>query len=115
MAHFFKERVEKEILKLKEKMYKVGTIVEDEMHRIVAIDTGKLDDSIITNAPEINNNTVSVEIGSENVEYAKYVNKSITKKNYHRHGNIVYTGKGQDFLKRALKNKKDEILSMMLK
>ena len=92
---------------------RAGRVFESELHQIVAIKTGKLNQSIKTDTPRVSKNIVTVEVGSFGVDYAKFVDKSKTVKNYHRRKTVVYTGEGQEFISRALENKKDEIYSLI--
>ena len=97
------------------KLDRAGRVFESELHQIVAIDTGKLNQSIRTDTPKVEGNTVSVEVGSFGVDYAQYVDKSKKVKNYHRRKKVVYTGPGQEFLERAFQKKKEEIYSIITK
>jgi len=90
-----------------------GDEVALEARRLVAHKTGKLEDSIAAGAAVDHGNTISVEVGSKGVNYAKFVEHSKKKKKYHRFGSVVYTGKGQEFLTRALKNKENLVLEKL--
>ena len=91
-----------------------GLLLEKEMHRIVAIDTGALDQSISTSSVRYSTEGVYVDVGSENIEYAKKVEYGEGRPyNYHRYGVIVYSGVGQHWLTRSLENMKSGILSIL--
>ena len=106
---------------ISKKLLEAGRAVEGEMHNLVAIDTGTLNESIKTGNVERIGDIFSVEVGSEGVEYAKWVENSSTVKNYHRGRKpkgkdtrqIVYTGAGQKWAERSLKNKASEILDIL--
>jgi len=85
--------------------------VEAEAKKLVAIDTGKLLNSIGVGALEIHKNSIAVPIFSRGVSYAKFVERGAggREKNYHRFDRIVFTGNGQKFLSRAVKNKSEKI------
>lgn len=95
-------------------MQKAGLLLEKEMHRIVAIDTGALDQSISTSAVGFGTEGVFVDVGSENIEYAQKVEYGEGRQyNYHRYGVIVFSGVGQHWLARSLSNVKSDILSIL--
>ena len=93
---------------------KSGRVVEGEMHKLVARKTGALDKSIETKPVEKTATGYQVRVGT-NLNYAKFVERGVKgrKYNYSRDGKVVYSGVGQKFAKRALKNKKDEVINIL--
>lgn len=80
-----------------------ATIVELDMHDIVAIDTGKLNQSIAIDPVEISGDTISIKVGSNGVDYAPEVEFGDGNYyNYHRYGEVVYSGVGQHWVKRSV-------------
>lgn len=109
-------RWNKKKLQLKYKMVKEAHRVEESMHNIVAIDTGTLDESIKTFQSTTKVSVTSVQVGSEGIDYAPYVDKLKNEtKNYHRHKQVVHTGKGQNFLKRAVEIARPQIDGIKLR
>jgi len=99
---------------LARKLYKAGLYLEGEVKKIVAIDTGLLHDSIDTSPVMRYENGMYVEIGTEYVDYAKYVEYGVGKiYNYHRGGSVVYTGDGQHYLERAKNDSIEEIINIL--
>ena len=61
--------------RLKTKLKQAALILEGEYHNIVAIDTGTLNQSITTGDVIDRGNILSVDVGSEGVFYAVFVDK----------------------------------------
>lgn len=107
--------------RLAEKLLQAGLILEGEMHRIVAIDTGALDKSITTDKVQESGNVFSVDVGSfGGIFYAPIVEFGLGRVfNYHRppppgkRRPVVYSGVGQHWLERSIENKKEEIVSKL--
>jgi len=99
---------------LSDKLYKAGLYLEGEVKKIVAIDTGLLHDSISTSPVMNYPKGLYVEVGTEDIDYAKYVEYGVGKTyNYHRGGSVVYTGDGQHYLERAKNDNMDEIINIL--
>jgi hypothetical protein len=98
------------------KLGQAGLILEGEYHDIVAIDTGRLDKSIKTGPVVDRGNLLSVDVGSEGVFYAIFVDQGVKGRtyNYHRNGRVVYSGVGQRYMERGLIAKQDEIRAKLL-
>lgn len=101
---------------LKIKLQQAGHILEGEYHNIVAIDTGKLDQSITTDNVVDRGNIFSVDVGSQGVFYAIFVDQGIGRIfNYHRRAGasrpVVWVGNGMQYMERGLQNKLGEISS----
>ena len=105
----------KEQLRIKTigRLERAGRVFENELHKIVAIDTGRLNQSIKTDSVRISGDKFSVEIGSFGVPYAGFVDKANTIKNYHRRKKVVYTGAGQEYIGRAFEEKREEMNSIL--
>lgn len=94
-------------------------VVEGEMHNLVAVDTGELDESIQTFPVKRTIFGFEVEIGTRGVEHAKFVERGVRNKvyNYHKRKGqertVIFTGVGQHFASRSLKNTKQRILSIL--
>lgn len=107
-------------MRLKQKVLDAGHILEGEMHDLVAIDTGKLDRSIVTDQVADRGNLISVDVGSEKVPYAVFVDQGVKGRVYRYHRReganrpIVWIGVGQHFMERALENKMGEIKSKII-
>lgn len=102
------------------KLKEAGFLVESEMHNIVAIDTGRLNDSIKTDEVVDRGDILSVDVGSEGVHYAVYVDQGVGGEvyNYHRRSGgsrpVVYTGIGQRWIERSLVAQADAITQKIL-
>jgi len=107
------KKYQKTLSKVRGIIEKAGRVFEGELHKIVAIDTGRLNQSIKTGSPKVKRNKISVKVGSFGVFYAKFVDKSKDVKNYHRRKKVVYTGAGQKFIARAFETKKEKIYSII--
>lgn len=90
-------------------------VIERKMHDIVAIDTGILDESIQVRKGESTTTSISNYIGSRGVDYAKYVEFSDRKKTYSRGGVVVYTGVGQKWAQRAVKETEEQVRKIFSK
>ena len=99
-----------------QKLLEAALGVEGEMHQLVAIKTGNLDGSINTGKVEDHGNILAVQVGSEGVFYAIFVDLGVKNAvyNYHRKGEVVWVGHGQHFIQRSLENKKDFIRAKLL-
>lgn len=87
-----------------------ATIIELEMHDLVAIDTGKLNESIAIDPVNISGDTISIKVGSSGVEYASEVEFGDGNYyNYHRYGKVVLSGVGQYWATRSVEASKDII------
>ncbi|MES2395078.1 MAG: hypothetical protein V4549_03705, partial [Bacteroidota bacterium] len=83
---------------------------EGEMHQLVAIKTGLLDSSIATDEVVDRGDLFSIDVGSQGVFYAPFVELGIGRIfNYHRRGRVVWVGNGQHFIERSLENKMADI------
>lgn len=100
---------------LSEKLFEAAVILEGEMHDLVAIKTGKLDNSIKTDNVVDRGNLLSVDVGSKGVFYAPFVELGVKGAiyKYHRYGEVVWVGHGQHFIERSLINKKDVIAAKL--
>ncbi len=101
---------------LMQKLAEAAFILEGEMHRIVAIDTGDLNRSIMSGNVIDRGNLFSVDVGTEGIFYADYVELGVgAVYNYHRRegGNrpVVWVGNGQHFIERSLQAKYGEIMA----
>lgn len=111
--------LEKQVNKFKaglaQKLKEAGLILEGEMHNLVAIDTGRLNKSITSGPVVDRGNILSVDVGSEGVPYAIFVDQGVNGKtyNYHRRSGlsrpVVYSGLGQKYMERALIATEDRI------
>jgi len=87
-----------------------ATMIEIEMHDIVAIDTGALDESIAIDPISTTGDTISIKVGSSGIDYAGDVEFGDGEYyNYHRYGEIVYSGVGQFWAKRSVDVSRDMI------
>lgn len=90
-----------------------ASIVEGNMHKLVAIKTGKLDASIHSTAPRITATGMEVQViaGGATAPYAKFVDQPTSNgvKNFHRYGTVVYRGNGQFFAERAINFSRSKI------
>lgn len=87
-----------------------ATIIEIEMHDIVAIDTGMLNESINIDPVETTGDTISIKVGSSGVSYAKDVEFGDGNYyDYHRYKKIVHSGVGQYWAKRSVDATRDII------
>lgn len=102
--------LKRRIGKIKQGLLKGANRLENKMHEIVAIDTGKLNRSISTGKVMHGIGSIFIEVGSEDVKYAKFVEDARSIKNYHRHKKVVYTGAGQKWAKRSLEKTKSNII-----
>ena len=99
---------------LKNKLYKAGLVLEGKTKQIVAIDTGNLENNIKTFPVKNLGNVLRVEVGTDNVSYAGYVEYGVgLVYNYHRNGEVVYTGDGQHYLQRAYNDSIEEIINIV--
>lgn len=100
---------------LKRNLLKAGLVNEKEQHRLVAIDTGRLDESISTGkAQEPLPGVFDIDVGSRGVNYAKFVEfGSGGVKNYHRNGLIVFTGIGMQYAERSIANTSVRIVEIL--
>ncbi len=98
------------------KLGDASLIVEGEMHKLVAIKTGRLDSSIKAGQVVDRGAIISVDVGSEGVPYAIYVDQGVKGLvyDYHRGGKIVYSGFGQRFIERALQNTQARVREKLL-
>jgi hypothetical protein len=100
---------------LAKKLKEAAFLVEGEMHRIVAVDTGALDKSIKTDDVVDRGNLLSVDVGSEGIFYAIYVDQGVGGKvyNYHKRSGagrqVIYSGVGQHWVERSLVKMEDQI------
>lgn len=106
--------------RLKTKLKQAALILEGEYHNIVAIDTGTLNQSITTGDVIDRGNILSVDVGSEGVFYAVFVDQGVKGAvyNYHRRSGasrpVVWVGHGQHYMERGLSNKLGEIKEKIL-
>lgn len=107
-------QLEKITARKKEALKIAGRVVEVEMHNIVAIKTGQLNKSIKTSPVKKTADGFEVAIGTD-LSYAKFVEKGVKGRayNYHRNGKVVYSGVGQEFARRALENKTQEVFNII--
>lgn len=102
------QQAEKFKMSLSQKLKEAAFLVEGEMHRIVAVDTGALDESIKTDDVIDRGNLLSVDVGSEGVPYAVFVDQGVRGEvfNYHKRAGasrpVIFTGFGQHWLERSL-------------
>lgn len=90
-----------------------ASIIEGEMHNLVAIDTGELNKSIAIDPISTTGDIISIKIGSSGVEYAKDVEFGDGNYyNYHRYGEVVYSGVGQYWATRSVEASRDRIDSL---
>ena len=114
------EQVKRFQLSVEQKAFEAGQIAEAEMHRIIAVDTGALKKSLTTDSPVNRGDIISVDVGSEGIPYAVYVDVGVKNKsyNYHRRSGasrpVVYSGIGQRWIERSLLAKEDEIRAKLL-
>jgi len=101
--------------RLARRLEKAGRIVEGEMHDIVAIKTGKLDRSIRTDRVIDRGNILSVDVGANKVDYAKFVETGVKNRvyTYRRKGQPVWVGVGQQWAGRSLDNTRNEVKNMI--
>lgn len=106
---------------LKKKVQEAGWILEGEYHRIIAIDTGKLDLAIQTDSAVDRGAVISVDVGSEGVFYAVFVDQGIGQVfNYHqppppgKDRKVIWTGNGLHYMERGLRSQADAIKSKIL-
>jgi len=114
-----KEQVARFKASLGKKLLIAGLGVEAKMHELVAVDTGALDKSIKTDDVIDRGRFLSLDIGSEGVHYAVYVDQGVKKKvfNYHKRSGasrpIIYTGFGQRWVSRSLEAQKEKIAATL--
>jgi hypothetical protein len=110
------QQKESYLINLAKNLQKAGFVVEGEMHNLVAIKTGALDRDISTDEVVRRENVLSVDVGNDGgVSYAPFVEGGVKGRtyNYHRRGEIVFTGVGQHYQARAVENKKNQILQLL--
>ena len=95
-------------------LYKAGLFLEGEVKKIVAIDTGALEESIKTFPVEHVGEHLKVSVGSDSIFYAGYVEFGVGKDyNYHRNGTVVHRGDGQHYLERSIDEHMNEIINII--
>lgn len=105
--------------RLKQKLVEGAVELENEMHRIVAIDTGALNESITTGPVKDLGNALQVDVGSEGIFYAIFVEKGVKNRvaRYHRRQggsrNVVWVGVGQQWAERSLQAKASIIVNKL--
>jgi hypothetical protein len=92
-----------------------GVVLKNKMTEIVAKKTGNLQSSIVVDRPKILGNVVEIEVGSEDVHYAIYVEKGVLGRvyRYHRDGKVVWVGVGMQWAERSLEESLDRISSIL--
>ena len=105
--------------KLEGRLLKGGYLLENEMKDTVAIDTGKLRDDINTSKVSRNGTQLKVSVGTDDIDYAKYVeygSKDMIM-NYHRRSGgsrpVVWVGVGMQYMERSLDKVKQKIINLL--
>lgn len=100
--------------KIAQRVLESGLLLEGRMHQLVAIKTGTLDESIFTDRVKESGSIFSIEVGTEGVFYAGFVEFGVSRiYNYHRDGAVVWTGIGQHFTSRSIEDTRGEILGIL--
>lgn len=104
MAKNFYQQYQELKAKIGINMLKAGKMVQLKAQELVAVKTGALREDIITKPPEYVGGGWEVSIGNQSVYYAVFVHEPVLNqvRNYRRFGSIVYSGKGQKYLTRAI-------------
>lgn len=114
-----KEQVARFKASLGKKLLIAGLGVEAKMHELVAVDTGALDKSIKTDDVIDRGRFLSLDVGSEGVFYAVYVDQGVQRKvfNYHKRSGasrpVIYTGVGQRWVSRSLEAQREKIAATL--
>lgn len=104
MAKSFYDQWKIQRQKIGVNLYKAGKAVEFKAKELVAVKTGALREDIATRPVKYFGGGWEVSIGNQSVYYAVYVHEPVMNqtRNYRRFGSIVYSGKGQKYLTRAV-------------
>jgi len=98
---------------------RAGVALESQMIATVAQKTRRLERSIKKDPVQTRGNQIEVQVGSENVPYAIFVEKGVKGRVYRYHRlegggrKIVWVGVGMQWAKRSLDAKIGEILSII--
>ena len=105
---------------LAHKLREAAFLVEAEMHKLVAVDTGALDKSIKTDNVVDRGNLLSVDVGSEGIFYGVYVDQGVKGKSYNYHKRsgasrpVIFSGVGQHWVERSLVAMEGQIAAKLL-
>lgn len=100
-------------------LVKSGFILEGEIKKTVAIDTKALHNDIRTGSLQVNGPILKISVGSENIEYAKYVENGTRGRiaEYHRReGNsrpVVWVGVGMQYMERSVDSVGQQIVNTL--
>jgi len=85
------------------------------MHKLVAKDTGKLDEAITTDSLIQRNSLFTIDVGPDPIGYERFVEMGVKGRTYQykRDGKVVYVGVGQHFMARALENTYSKIFNIL--
>lgn len=119
MTQILEAQFEKYKQKMIGRFERAGTVLGSQMIVTVAQKTRKLERSIRKDPVQVNGNQIQVDVGSEGVHYAIFVEKGVLGRVYRYHRlsgggrSVVWVGVGMQWAKRSLDAKIAEITSII--
>lgn len=115
----FNQQFQRYMLRLGRNLLKGGYVLEGEMKKTVAIDTGDLEKDIDTSPLNVTGSVLKVSVGTDEIDYAPDVEdgKDGQVFEYHRRKGaerpVVWVGVGMQYMKRSVKETKNNIFNLL--